>query len=124
MDGFTWDRMTKLAGTRLPAPRILHPWPDQRFAVNSQGRSGMLASGSFGSVRGCPAMGIPNRDPGSEAVICVVTGSSKFQKFCRTFGSSRRHWMIQDAHLGEQRGVIPIEVLMGHFAVLKPDDAG
>ena len=32
-DGFTWDRMTKLADAWLPAPRILHPWPDQRFAV-------------------------------------------------------------------------------------------
>jgi hypothetical protein len=28
-DGFTWDRMTKLVADRLPAPRILHPWPDQ-----------------------------------------------------------------------------------------------
>ena len=32
-DGFTWDRMTKLADDWLPAPRILHPWPEQRFAV-------------------------------------------------------------------------------------------
>ena len=32
-DGFTWDRMTKLADDWLPAPRILQPWPDQRFAV-------------------------------------------------------------------------------------------
>ncbi len=32
-DGFTWDRMTKLAAGWLPEPRILHPWPDQRFAV-------------------------------------------------------------------------------------------
>src|ERR1700726_3968923 len=32
-DGFTWDRMTKLADGWLPASRILHPWPDQRFAV-------------------------------------------------------------------------------------------
>ncbi|HEY8864869.1 MAG TPA: group II intron reverse transcriptase/maturase [Candidatus Dormibacteraeota bacterium] len=32
-DGFTWDRMTKLADGWLPVPRILHPWPDQRFAV-------------------------------------------------------------------------------------------
>ena len=32
-DGFTWERMTKLADDWLPAPRILHPWPDQRFAV-------------------------------------------------------------------------------------------
>jgi RNA-directed DNA polymerase len=32
-DGFTWDRMTKLADDWFPAPRILHPWPEQRFAV-------------------------------------------------------------------------------------------
>jgi hypothetical protein len=32
-DGLTWDRMTKLADDWLPAPRILHPWPDRRFAV-------------------------------------------------------------------------------------------
>ena len=32
-DGFTWDRITKLANDWLPAPRIRHPWPDQRFAV-------------------------------------------------------------------------------------------
>jgi hypothetical protein len=32
-DGFTWDRMSKLADGWLPAPRILHPWPEQRFAV-------------------------------------------------------------------------------------------
>src|ERR1700747_2781653 len=32
-DGFTWERMTKLADDWLSAPRIPHPWPDQRFAV-------------------------------------------------------------------------------------------
>src|SRR5271169_4271420 len=32
-DGFTWDRMTRLVDDWLPAPRIRHPWPDQRFAV-------------------------------------------------------------------------------------------
>jgi group II intron reverse transcriptase/maturase len=32
-DGFTWERMTKLAAGWLPEPRILHPWPDQRLAV-------------------------------------------------------------------------------------------
>jgi RNA-directed DNA polymerase len=32
-DGFTWDRMKKLVADWLPAPRILHPWPDRRFAV-------------------------------------------------------------------------------------------
>jgi hypothetical protein len=30
----TWERMLKLAADWLPTPRILHPWPNQRFAVN------------------------------------------------------------------------------------------
>jgi len=29
----TWARITKLANDWLPRPRILHPWPNQRFAV-------------------------------------------------------------------------------------------
>jgi group II intron reverse transcriptase/maturase len=29
----TWARMQKLADDWLPKPRILHPWPNQRFAV-------------------------------------------------------------------------------------------
>jgi RNA-directed DNA polymerase len=29
----TWTRMKKLANDWLPKPRILHPWPNQRFAV-------------------------------------------------------------------------------------------
>ena len=32
-DGFTWPRITKLADDWLPEPRILHPWPNLRFAV-------------------------------------------------------------------------------------------
>jgi RNA-directed DNA polymerase len=31
--GMTWERMAKLAKDWLPRPRILHPWPNQRFAV-------------------------------------------------------------------------------------------
>jgi RNA-directed DNA polymerase len=30
---FTWERMVKLADDWLPKPTILHPWPNQRFAV-------------------------------------------------------------------------------------------
>jgi RNA-directed DNA polymerase len=33
-DRFTWDRVRRLADDWLPKPRILHPWPNQRFAVN------------------------------------------------------------------------------------------
>lgn len=29
----TWQRMTRLVNDYLPAPRILHPWPDVRFNV-------------------------------------------------------------------------------------------
>jgi group II intron reverse transcriptase/maturase len=32
-DRMTWARITKLADAWLPQPRILHPWPEQRFAV-------------------------------------------------------------------------------------------
>jgi RNA-directed DNA polymerase len=32
-DGMTWARITKIADAWLPQPRILHPWPEKRFAV-------------------------------------------------------------------------------------------
>jgi RNA-directed DNA polymerase len=32
-DGTTWRRITKLANDFLPRARILHPWPQERFAV-------------------------------------------------------------------------------------------
>jgi len=34
-----WTRMDRLADQWLPLPRILHPWPEQRFAAITQGRS-------------------------------------------------------------------------------------
>ena len=35
----TWERMWRLADQWLPQPQILHPWPEQRFAAITQGRS-------------------------------------------------------------------------------------
>ncbi|MGH8256392.1 MAG: group II intron reverse transcriptase/maturase, partial [Steroidobacteraceae bacterium] len=32
-DHTTWDRIAAIADDWLPKPRILHPWPNQRFAV-------------------------------------------------------------------------------------------
>jgi len=32
-DELTWARLTQIAAAWLPSPRILHPWPNQRFAV-------------------------------------------------------------------------------------------
>jgi group II intron reverse transcriptase/maturase len=34
-----WTRIERLADLWLPLPRILHPWPEQRFAAITQGRS-------------------------------------------------------------------------------------
>jgi RNA-directed DNA polymerase len=33
-DATTWQRIKKIADDFLPEPRVLHPWPNQRFAVN------------------------------------------------------------------------------------------
>jgi RNA-directed DNA polymerase len=33
VDNMTWTRITKIAADFIPKPRILHPWPSQRFAV-------------------------------------------------------------------------------------------
>jgi len=33
-DSTTWERVDRLAAEFLPRPRILHPWPDERFLVN------------------------------------------------------------------------------------------
>jgi group II intron reverse transcriptase/maturase len=35
----TWERMWRLTDLWLPQPRIQHPWPEQRFAAITQGRS-------------------------------------------------------------------------------------
>lgn len=35
----TWERMNRLAARWLPPVRIAHPWPSERFAVRTQGRS-------------------------------------------------------------------------------------
>jgi group II intron reverse transcriptase/maturase len=32
-DKTTWERMKRIADDHLPRPRIIHPWPEQRFAV-------------------------------------------------------------------------------------------
>ena len=37
----TWERMGRLASAWLPAPKILHPWPEQRLDARTQGKSRM-----------------------------------------------------------------------------------
>jgi RNA-directed DNA polymerase len=38
-DRTTWDRMRVLAARWLPHPRVLHPWPEERFDVRTRGKS-------------------------------------------------------------------------------------
>ncbi|MDQ3092215.1 MAG: group II intron reverse transcriptase/maturase [Actinomycetota bacterium] len=35
----TWERIRRIADRWIPTARILHPWPQQRFDVRTQGRS-------------------------------------------------------------------------------------
>jgi group II intron reverse transcriptase/maturase len=35
----TWERIRRIADRWIPTARILHPWPQQRFNVRTQGRS-------------------------------------------------------------------------------------
>jgi RNA-directed DNA polymerase len=34
-----WERMNPIIERWLPQPRILHPWPEQRFDVTTRGKS-------------------------------------------------------------------------------------
>jgi group II intron reverse transcriptase/maturase len=38
-DRVTWQATRRLSLRWIPAPRIVHPWPDDRFDVHTQGRS-------------------------------------------------------------------------------------
>ena len=35
----TWKRMYRLLRAHFPLPRIVHPYPEQRFAVMTRGKS-------------------------------------------------------------------------------------
>ena len=53
-DRTTWERSARLADRWLPKPHILHPWPNQRFAVKHPrwepgariGHAGICAGGA------------------------------------------------------------------------------
>jgi len=35
----TWERMQRLSDRWIPSPKILHPWPEERFDAKTRGRS-------------------------------------------------------------------------------------
>lgn len=55
----TWSRMNVLAAKYLPPPRVLHPWPEQRFLVNHRGRRRMRNCARTDLRGGRSAMGVP-----------------------------------------------------------------
>ena len=59
----SWQRMTKLAGDWLPKPRILHPWPSQRFAVRHPRWEPDAGMPHVRFCAGVPSNGHPYRDP-------------------------------------------------------------
>ena len=62
-DRTTWERMTRIADDHLPRPRIIHPWPSQPSASNTQGGSRMRECRSVaGSVRVTRGDARPYRD--------------------------------------------------------------
>ena len=58
------------------------------------------------------------------ADIRSARGSAKSKKLLRAVNPARCQRVIEDAHLGEQSGLIPIEMLVGDFASLELDDTG
>ena len=40
-DRFSWQRLARICRRLWPEVRIAHPWPDERFTVNTGGRSRM-----------------------------------------------------------------------------------
>src|SRR4051812_19869822 len=61
-DGSTWERIASIANDWLPRPRILHPWPQQRFAVRHPRWEPDARMGPSGSVRGALSNERPYRD--------------------------------------------------------------
>ncbi len=57
-----WSQIMQFAARHLPAARILHPWPEKRFAVRHPRWSRMRESRTYSSVRGARSNARPYRD--------------------------------------------------------------
>ncbi len=68
-DRTTRRRIAKLADDFLPRPRILHPWPEQRFAVKHPRWEPYAEMPSYGSVGGRSVISV------STAIISPVRGA-------------------------------------------------
>jgi len=52
-DWTTWERIKRLADDWLPQPRILHQWPERRFAVRRPRREPYARIGPVRICAGC-----------------------------------------------------------------------
>jgi group II intron reverse transcriptase/maturase len=67
-DGMTWERFTQLANDWLPQPRILHPWPERRFAVKHPRWEPYARIGPVRFCAGALSNGRPYRDSGAPSM--------------------------------------------------------
>ena len=59
---YPWERLDALRREYWPPVTILHPWPTERFAVNTQGQEPDALARTSGSVRGAPGNRRPYRE--------------------------------------------------------------
>ena len=71
-DGTTWSRIERLSTEFIPMPRILHPWPDQRFLVKHPRWEPSARIGPARFYAGALRNERPYRDPWSKAVLQLV----------------------------------------------------
>jgi hypothetical protein len=71
-DAMTWERMRRIANAWLPPPRILHPWPDMRFAVKPEVRARCPNWARRDLCGGCSVTGIPTAILGHQRPIIKV----------------------------------------------------
>ena len=81
----TWERMRRLANAWLPQPRILHPWPQQRFAVKHPRWEPYAGVPHVRIYAGCALKAHVTQSPGMAAAAklsqqprtesCVVSGN-------------------------------------------------
>jgi RNA-directed DNA polymerase len=71
-----WDRINRLADQWLPKPRILHPWPNQRFAVKHprwEPDAGMPHVRFWCSEASCHSSGCKSRQHKESSPCCSDT---------------------------------------------------
>ena len=95
-DGATWTRIEKLADFFLPKPRILHPWPSDRFAVKHPRWEPYAGKPRVRFCAGAPSNGRPYRDPGPlmvrQPMVLLFVNEEQ-----AVMGIAGAHWANQPA---------------------------